>query len=40
MKLLVNPAAKGKKTPINEYRGHTTILKGHMSVIYQLQQEQ
>lgn len=40
MKLLVNSTAKGEQTPINEYRGHTAILQGHMSVIYQLQQEQ
>lgn len=40
MKLLVNSSSKGEQTPIKEYRGHTTILQGHKSVIYQLQQEQ
>lgn len=33
MKLLVKSAAKGEQRPINEYRGHATILWGHMSMI-------
>lgn len=33
VKLLVKSAAKGEQRPINEYRGHATILQGHMSMI-------
>lgn len=33
MKLLVKSAAKGEQRPINEYRGHASILWGHMSMI-------
>jgi len=33
MKLLVKSTAKGEQRPIKEYRGHASILQGHVSMI-------
>lgn len=33
MKRLVKSTAKGEQRPVNEYRGHATILQGHTLII-------